>query len=455
MKFNCHDLLNQFYEDEVRIGDGIEELKKFRNLNVERLKVGIKTLQENQVSGIGPAIENFDQGSMAMKTLNESQHGEDQDLDHAIVFNSDDLKDGGALQTRNRVESALREGCAGIAFNRPPEARTNAVTVWYEDGYHIDFAVYKRVVDGSGCSSYFHAGPTWTPRDPRAITNWFSDANESYNKQLDQDSKDQFRRVVRLIKFWSRSRIGWDSIGGLVLSVLVDEVYQPNSQRDDVVFKNVISNLLLRLDLSLDVLNPTDKSLSLTPNEAHKHSVEVLKGRLAACKDQLDDLAERSTEQEVRKVWRKIFANDWWIPEERDRVASAQRKVSVTYELEGRRYQYDPLSTAYIPSGAKINFQLDQPLNPGESVKWIVKNDGDEATLAGDIRERPGKLNPTYDGCVENAKYKGEHEMKCVIFSSNQTLAAISIPVRVRHSPVLLKYWNQFSGGKRRRRRPF
>lgn len=55
-----------------------------------------------------------------------------------------------ATDGRTRVCDALQEKLKGTNFSKEPEARKNAVTVWYSDSYHIDFAVYRRSTDWLG-----------------------------------------------------------------------------------------------------------------------------------------------------------------------------------------------------------------------------------------------------------------------------------------------------------------
>ena len=74
-----------------------------------------------------------------MHTLNQAEHN-DYDIDVAVVFEKGDLPED-PLKARQRVRDALLKRCDN--FTKEPEARHNAVTVWYQDGYNIDFAVYR------------------------------------------------------------------------------------------------------------------------------------------------------------------------------------------------------------------------------------------------------------------------------------------------------------------------
>jgi hypothetical protein len=106
-----------------------------------------------------------------MHTLNQS---DEYDIDVAVIFRKSDLPED-PLKARQRVRDALQKKCTN--FSKDPEARTNAVTVWYQDGYHIDFAIYRTWEEFNGFRmvSYIeHASTTWMTRDPAEINDWFA-----------------------------------------------------------------------------------------------------------------------------------------------------------------------------------------------------------------------------------------------------------------------------------------
>jgi cyclic GMP-AMP synthase DncV-like protein len=76
-----------------------------------------------------------------MHTLNRHPDNE-YDIDTAVIFAEESLP-ADPLAARKRVAEALN--LSGAPFSRDPEARTNAVTVWYAAGHHVDLAVYREV----------------------------------------------------------------------------------------------------------------------------------------------------------------------------------------------------------------------------------------------------------------------------------------------------------------------
>ena len=79
-----------------------------------------------------------------MSTVVQNEES-DYDIDAAIVLDKSDLGDKGTQSTRNMVANALRRKTK--QFNAEPEVKTSCVRVKYADGYHIDFAVYRRSYD--------------------------------------------------------------------------------------------------------------------------------------------------------------------------------------------------------------------------------------------------------------------------------------------------------------------
>ena len=166
--YNLHKELYEFYDRYVRLSeDDKTKLRGYRDTNVDRLENGLVNLGHNT------PLCTLGQGSYAMHTM--VQHPDnDYDIDVAVIFADTDLPDN-PLDARKRVLAGIKAGGDSSKFKQPPEARTNAVTVWYAAGYHIDLAVYRRRVDSWGNEVTEHAGVNWTPRDPSEITNWFND----------------------------------------------------------------------------------------------------------------------------------------------------------------------------------------------------------------------------------------------------------------------------------------
>ena len=184
---------------------------------------GLKEYNEENSTSYS-VVEVCVQGSVAMSTIVQNENS-DYDIDIAVVFNKDDLGDKGAQATRNMVANALRRKTK--QFNAEPEVKTSCVRVKYADGYHIDFAVYRRHYDTSNdCWIYEHAGSDWSERQLKSLTEWFKTKNDASDGKL--------RKVVRLSKMFYKSRDTWKNMpSGLLQTVLCDEKLQNTYDRID------------------------------------------------------------------------------------------------------------------------------------------------------------------------------------------------------------------------------
>jgi len=336
--FDMHKKLNQFYEEHVRLGKERQTLAEHRDTNLERLKTGLEKLEYPS------SFDHRDQGSYAMYTIN--QHPEkDYDIDVAIIFSRDDLPSS-ALDTRKRIEEAMREG--GGNFSQPPEAKTNAVRVYYADGHHVDLAIYRRYEDESGDLIHEHAGSDWTPRDPMEITNWFNDTVRELSPSKEQGAtvdENQMRRVVRWLKAFAKSREHWDLPGGLIISALVAECYKSDFYRDDVCLYDAVVSIRDRLQVNEDVENPVDITQTLTGRPVDTGRVRRFRSKLNNAISKLKVLhSPDCTEEQAIRAWHWFFQHPFWstdgdaesMDEYGERLGEAARQGAIFVTATGR-----------------------------------------------------------------------------------------------------------------------
>ena len=166
--------ISKFYRDEVVLPAYVQnDLRQKKKINIKRLKDGL--VEYNQEKGTDYKIcEDRVQGSLVMHTVVQND-GNDYDIDVAIVFEKNNLGELGALATRNMVANALRRKTK--QFSAEPEVKTSCVRVKYVDGYHMDFAVYRRYKENESDTEYLyeHAGAEWSVRGIRALEDWFKE----------------------------------------------------------------------------------------------------------------------------------------------------------------------------------------------------------------------------------------------------------------------------------------
>ena len=441
--FDCHGRLNFFYDERVRLKGKHDLLREYRDKNIERVKTGTKLLIAEEDKEHPKVIDEFSQGSMAMHTINQAQNDDDHDIDHALIYDEADVPED-PKDLREFVAQAVSK--AGGNFKTEPEARTNAVTIWYEDGYHVDFALYKAKEDWLGNTAYYHAGSEWRKRDPRAITEWFSSANSDKSpNDFDWGKKvadNQLRRLVRLVKFWAKSRDTWSLPSGLVLSVLMVECYKKDVARDDVAMINTLKAILSRLGYNKEVHNPTDQTISLISSEDHHQQIESLKEKLDTCIANLETALNdtKCDQAKAWKAWGKFFFNDWWSAEVTRSIANDTRladsavKVDVTVyrKPNSLRTKYNPASNQIIPKGMNIKLVLKPTFNPPYDVRWEVRNAGDEARWKNQIAPRAGQVDSQDQNvCHETSAFRGNHKVICEVKKNGGTYST-EILIRVR-----------------------
>ncbi|SMQ80629.1 hypothetical protein SAMN05444673_3953 [Bacillus sp. OV166] len=409
-----------FYTDCVKLSDAeINSLREKKRMNVERLKEGLAEYNAEHNTNY-KVVEDIEQGSVAMRTV--TQHDKKEyDIDVAVVFDSTNIpeipKDVKAI-----VEDALKRKCT--RFKAAPQAKTNAVTVEYASGYHIDFAIYRRKPNLFGGYVYEHCGSEWRERDPRAINNWFKENNDASNNNI--------RKVVRILKMFCKSNPGWLMPGGLVQSILVAEQIQ-NRERLDEMFYETIKAIKNRLDYYKDVYNPT-LGQTILYNKKDEQKVKNLWNRIGTGMDKLQFLfQEGCTEEEAMNAWKRFFNHSFW--------GTDIQKSAATYAvLEARNvpliglnvnvYINDKVSVPFeefegrIPKGCTIRFSAE-PRVPYTKVEWIVHNYGDEAEVD-TYHKKEGK------SVVETTKYRGDHTMTCKIYEGERIIAQEVIPVSIR-----------------------
>ena len=165
--YDLSSKFNTFYNSHVVLCKAEQtNLQTKKDLNITRLKTGLKEYNEIHKTSY-KIVETYVQGSMAMSTVVQNEN-DDYDIDIAIVFDKEILGDKGAQATRNMVAEALERQTK--QFNTAPEVKTSCVRIKYADGYHIDFAVYRREYDSlNDCFVYEHAGSEWSNRELRGL----------------------------------------------------------------------------------------------------------------------------------------------------------------------------------------------------------------------------------------------------------------------------------------------
>lgn len=454
--YDLSSKFNTFYTSYVVLSqDEQNNLHNKKDLNIQRLKDGLKEYNiENNTSYT--IAETCVQGSMAMSTVVQNEDG-DYDIDVAVVFDKSVLGDKGAQATRNLVANALKRKTK--QFNAEPEVKTSCVRIKYEDGYHIDFAVYRRHYDsGNECWIYEHAGSDWSVRELKGLTEWFKSQNN--------DSDGKLRKVIRLSKMFCKSRKSWKNIpSGLLQTVLCDEKLQQSYERIDELFYYTMQEIVNRLETSTSVEAPVDDGRDLTPRDIDCKRMTNWKNRL---KSKLEDLkvlfSDECTKDDAIQAWYGFFNHDYWggqvTVEKSYAIASVPKSVcsffdgeqyieemypmqlvykcDVSCKVSGDGWRLKPIGEFlsiwrhYLPHNFEIRCEMEYTNCPWPyKILWKVKNVGPEAErknlIRGEIKERGRTI-------VEHTSFFGNHYIECYIVKDGLCVARkrIEIPIARR-----------------------
>lgn len=454
--YDLSSKFNTFYTSYVVLSqDEQNNLHNKKDLNIQRLKDGLKEYNiENNTSYT--IAETCVQGSMAMSTVVQNEDG-DYDIDVAVVFDKSVLGDKGAQATRNLVANALKRKTK--QFNAEPEVKTSCVRIKYEDGYHIDFAVYRRHYDSENeCWIYEHAGSDWSVRELKGLTEWFKSQNN--------DSDGKLRKVIRLSKMFCKSRKSWKNMpSGLLQTVLCDEKLQQSYERIDELFYYTMQEIVNRLETSTSVEAPVDDGRDLTPRDIDCKRMTNWKNRL---KSKLEDLevlfSDECTKDDAIQAWYGFFNHDYWggqvTVEKSYAVASVSKSVfsffdgeqyieemypmqlvykcDVSCKVSGDGWRLKPIGEFisiwrhYLPHNFEIRCEMEYTNCPWPyKILWKVKNVGPEAErkniIRGEIKERGRTI-------VEHTFFFGNHYIECYIVKDGLCVARkrIEIPIARR-----------------------
>lgn len=336
--FNTATQVSGFHSAEVALGSSERaEMKKRRDSNRNRLRKGLENNTDPKPIGC------HTQGSYSMKTMVQDPDC-DYDIDDGAYFKAADLKGSGggektALQVRQMVCAALQDD----KFATQPEVRKNCVRVYYGAGYHVDVPAYRRKESqdswGTVTYSYELASSEWKTSDPRAVTKWF----DKKNKDLSPDTGDgQFRRVVRLLKAFARSRTSWKgkNLSGFAITKLASDVFYADG-RDDWSLRETMKAMASHLQFSQQIDHPVIAYEYLAENGDTKaiHFRDRLNENLKHLEvlDQAD-----CTFDDAMAAWDKVFCTEWFSnqtpPDEDDDDGSGGGPKSPVIKQGGGRF---------------------------------------------------------------------------------------------------------------------
>ena len=448
---------NKFYRTEVVLpATAQNDIREKRKLNIKRLENGLT--EYNEENGTDYKIcENRVQGSMSMHTVVQNDNN-DYDIDVAIVFEKSKLGDLGPLATRYMVANALRRKTK--QFKAEPKVKTSCVRIKYEDGYHVDFAIYRRYkeLETDVEYKYEHAGSEWSSRDIRGIEDWFKG-------EIDGKGKD-LRKVIRFSKMFCKSRGSWKNMpSGLIQSVLCDRQLGDYTRIDELLY-HTMELIKNHLEDDVEVSAPVDNGRALVTRDSDRQKMTNWKSRLDSKLKELDILFDDGcTNSQAVTAWSKFFNHSYWSELAMAQVSESfsskkscsytdaeqfieemydvneRYDVSIDCEVIGNGLRRMPINE-YMESYGNIfkkfiphNFSMICKVGRTtaysyDKVLWKVRNVGVEAERRDDIR---GQINDRGTQISENTLFAGPHYIECYLIKNNVCIAIghMSVPIGI------------------------
>ncbi|ROT94121.1 hypothetical protein EB810_13700 [Altererythrobacter sp. FM1] len=307
--FNSSKQMLAFHGDQIAIlGKARTEMKNRRNSNRDRLKKGLAKNENPQPIGC------HTQGSYAMHTMVQDPDL-DYDIDDGAYFKATDLVGAqGAPMSALAVRKMVCDALTDDKFKKQPEVRKNCVRVYYDAGYHVDVPAYRRIEttsawDGKVTYSYELAGPDWRISDAKNVTTWFRKVNKELSPDL---GEGQFRRTVRYLKKFSKSRASWKSKNpsGFAITKLAEECFVAKLNRDDEALRDTMQAIANRLAAKKEIAHPVVDELLVSADDPRSNH---FKDRLDEAVNTLAVLDDAScTHEQAMSAWDKVFYTDWF-----------------------------------------------------------------------------------------------------------------------------------------------
>ncbi len=319
--FDCSTDVRAYHDQEVNLPvKERESMRERRNANRRRVRNGLDDKEKPT------PIEFVKQGSYAMKTMVQAPDN-DYDIDDGVYFDQVDLVgERGAeltsLQARQMVRDAVDDG----SFKQVPEVRSNCVRVFYQEGYHVDQPVYRRVVTSGLFGDEVHyelaSSKGWIRSDARHVSDWYEE------KRRESPDGYQLLRINRHLKKYARSRQSWRAgiLSGFGISALAVECFRTGDREDIALYDNIVA-IRDRLVWNLEIAHP------VTPGDYITDSFEDTRARLF--RDKLNDainwlqplFSSDCEREQALKCWDKVFATTFFSERQETQGEAAEASV--------------------------------------------------------------------------------------------------------------------------------
>jgi hypothetical protein len=332
------------FHDKIKLGRFDEEdtLRDKRRIVREKLLANLPGVFEKyEEDNLVPTFR--DQGSYAMNTGIKPLDG-DFDIDQGVYFETSITDYPDPVVLKERVYEALNGHTKKVEIRRP------CVTVFYQNGYHVDLAIYSRATANSDNQDYLAMGKigseekyrVWQLSDPTALTDKLFEPFED-----DDTGRKQYRRIIRFMKRWKDVNFASGGNGaprGIGLTISTHDYFQPNYDAtsyklDDLTALRDLAQAMLDAFSStfvlaeLKLVRRLKAKLLVTPfNDVYEKmtskQMEVFETRLKELRDALNAALKEVDTRKACQLLRNVFGDDFDVPDESATARSTPAPVS-------------------------------------------------------------------------------------------------------------------------------
>lgn len=291
------------FHDNIKL-DNFDENQALRDKRDMLIKELDSLKDENLPDGSGNfSFETKNQGSYStftgVKPLNDS----DYDIDVALIFDFNKNVYEDPTKLKAKIHDVLDS-----VYKRTVNIKEPCVTVEYAK-FHVDLPCYAKDESGNlylarGKKSSASENKKWEQADPEGLKDYI-------NNTITQGSqRDQFRRVVKYIKFWKNKKITDFTVPSIGLTIFTINYFQYFEDNDLGALAKILSLMVcyfkVSCSVSLPVVPRTDTFAKLT-----KVQKDSFIEKLEKFSEQIKNIVNLTSELDAISQLNKIFGEDF------------------------------------------------------------------------------------------------------------------------------------------------
>ena len=291
------------FHDKIKL-DNFDENQDLRNKR-DMLITELECLKDEYLpDGSGRfSFETKNQGSYSTFTGIKPLNNSDYDLDVALIFNFNKALYSDPTRLKIKIHDVLNR-----VYHRTIIIKEPCVTVKYPR-FHVDLPCYTKDESGNlylarGKEFSDAVNKRWEQANPEGLKYYINNTITQGNQ------RDQFRRVVKYIKFWKNKKITDFTVPSIGLTIFTIKHFEYSADNDIVALTNILSKMVLYFkvscSISLPVVPYTDTLSQLT-----KVQKDSFIEKLDKFSGQIKNIVNLTSELDAISQLNKIFGEDF------------------------------------------------------------------------------------------------------------------------------------------------